>query len=256
MIDFAVMREPCARYAMGLTQAELGEPDLELARAQHRAYAEALERLGIGVLILPANDAFPDSCFVEDCAVIAGDVLIWTRPGAESRRGEIALLRDELRLDFASVELTNGILDGGDVCQIEDRFLIGLSERTDEEGAGGLGAVLKTLGYRSQVVDIRQSTLLHLKSGLSYLGNEIVLVSNVLRGHPALQGLRKVVPEDGEEYAANAVSFGNGVVFLPAGFPRVAAAVRGQGFEVIELQMSEFQKMDGGLTCLSLRFGS
>lgn len=255
MLELAILRQPCSRFASGLTTADLGSPSFPLALTQHEAYASAFRELGIEALILEPDDRYPDSCFVEDCAIVAGDVLIWTRPGAPSRRGEVDLLQSQLQLDFKFLSVTEGFVDGGDVCQIEDRFLIGLSNRTDRTGAQCLAGHLESLGFGTEFVDLSETAgLLHLKSGLSYLGNGVALVDAGLADHPALTELNKLIPSGTESYAANAVSLGGGWVLFAAGYPLLADAVREKGFEVIELEMSEFQKMDGGLSCLSLRF--
>lgn len=255
MTQLAILRRPCARFAEGLTSSDLGPPYLNKALKQHDAYARALHSSGIETLVLEPDDRYPDSCFVEDCAIVAGSTLIWTRPGAVSRQGEVELLRSQLTLDFDSAAIDAGHVDGGDVCQIEHRFLIGLSDRTDEEGARQLAEILESLGFEAVTVDVcGMPGLLHLKSGLSYLGEGFVLADRALNGHPALQGLDVHLPIKGEEYAANAVSIGDGKVLMAAGFPSLAGKVAELGFDVVALEMSEFQKMDGGLSCLSLRF--
>ena len=169
----AIVRPPGRNFAGGLTTSGLGPPDLDRAVSQHRAYVETLRLCGLEVVQLPADETHPDSTFVEDAAVCAASGAIITRPGAESRRGEIASIRAALRLYFplpASIHAP-GTLDGGDVCAAGDTVFIGLSERTNEAGARQLSAWLEGLGFEVRLVDIRGSAgLLHLKSGLAFLG--------------------------------------------------------------------------------------
>ena len=141
------------------------------------------------------------------------------------------------------------------MCQIEDRFLIGISERTNEAGAHQLAEVLELLGFEAETVDIRGLPgLLHLKSGLSYLGGHVALAVDAMARHPALNGVRAIVPPAGEEYASNCVPLDGRRLLFAHGFPILAHILKSEGFELIEADMSEFRKMDGGLSCLSLRF--
>lgn len=230
-------------------------PDLELALDQHLAYCAALARLGLQVEVLPADDDFPDSTFIEDTAVLADGCAVLTRPGAPSREGEVAATRAALAASFPRLAeiAAPGTVDGGDVCETESCVFIGVSARTNEEGARQLAALLEAAGHTTRAVDIRSSGLLHLKTALSPLGEGRLLAGPELDGWEALAGFEVVRAGVGESYAANAVRIRNAVL-LPAGFPRTAARLRGLGLEVVELAMSEFQKMDGGLSCLSLRF--
>ncbi len=252
----AILRPPGRSFAQGLTTSGLGPPDLELAARQHRSYSEALRLCGLDVIQLPADDRYPDSTFVEDTAVLAGSGSIVTRPGAPTRRGETAAVRAALRLYFplpASIH-EPGTLDGGDVCQAGDIVLIGISERTNESGARQLAAWIEGLGLESRIVDVRETPgLLHLKSGISYLGDGRLAAVESLAGRPEFSGFMALVVPAGEEYAANCLRV-NGYFLVAAGFPRFSAALRSLGPTVIELEMSEFRKMDGGLSCLSLRF--
>lgn len=251
-----IVRPPGRNFAEGLTTAGSGSPDLALAREQHRIYRDALRRCGLEVIELPPDDVYPDSTFVEDAAVIASSEAIITRPGAAVRRGETEAIRKALLPYFprpASVH-EPGTLDGGDVCEAGDTVLIGLSERTNTAGALQLSAWLEGLGLDSRIVDIRGTAgLLHLKSGIAFLGQGRLAVVEVLAGRPELSGFKEVgVPRD-EEYAANCLRI-NQTFIVAAGHPRFSAVLHALGLPVIELEMSEFRKMDGGLSCLSLRF--
>jgi dimethylargininase len=251
----AIVRPPSATYADGLTTAGLGAPDLARARAQHAAYVEALERLGLRVTVLPPDDAHPDSTFVEDTAVVTARGAVLARPGAPSRAGEAAAMRPALEaLTGALREIEPpGTLDGGDVCQAGTTFLVGRSHRTDDAGAASLARHVRALGYGAEILDIRgDAALLHLKSGLAWLGGGDVVVATSLASHPALARFRRLVVAPEETYAANCVRV-NDAVLVAAGFPALAARIAALGHRVVTLDMSEFRKMDGGLSCLSLR---
>ncbi|KAA0252909.1 hypothetical protein FBQ97_08050 [Acidobacteria bacterium ACD] len=256
MFQNALVRPPSATFASGLTTSGLGAPDLSLALLQHRRYVEALESCGVSVTVLPPDDAFPDSTFVEDTAVVAGRRAVVTRPGAPSRRGETGAVAAALGAffsDLPSIEAP-GTVDGGDVCLAGDRFLIGISDRTDEVGARQLARLVEEAGFSAGTVDVRGVPgLLHLKSGIAFLGDGAFLCTRALASHPALLGARTVVVPDEEAYAANAIEV-NGKLLVAAGFPRTEKALRGLGFAVLPLDVSEFRKMDGGLSCLSIRF--
>jgi dimethylargininase len=254
-ISFAIVRRPGEELPAGLTTSREGPPVVALALEQHRAYCRALEHCGLTIVVLPADPGFPDGCFVEDTAILTPRGAILTRPGAPSRQGEIASVVEALAGFFESVSRIDapGTVDGGDVCEADGHYLIGLSARTNAAGAGQLAALLANLGYSSDVVDIRSSgRLLHLKTGIAYLGNgRMIVTSDVPRGGPLAPYELIEVPET-ERYAANCLRV-NDRVLVAAGYPSVRAAVEDCGYEILELGMSEFRKLDGGLSCLSLR---
>ena len=252
----AIVRPPGPNFAYGLTTVDLGAPDLGTALQQHEAYCQALQRCGLALQRLAADPRYPDSTFVEDTAVLTERGAILARPGAPSREGEVAAVRDVLaRHDPAPRTIeAPGTLDGGDICEAGDHFFIGVSERTNEEGARQLADLLARDGFTSSFVDIRGvPALLHLKSGLTSLGDGRLVVIDALAQRASFRGWELVRVEPGEEYAANGVRV-NDHVLLAAGFPRLFAAISALGYAVLPLAMSEFQKMDGGLSCLSLRF--
>jgi dimethylargininase len=238
-----------------LTRAELGSPTFAVAKAQHERYCEELVRCGLRLTRLSADAHYPDGTFVEDTAVLTGRGAILMRPGAESRRGEVASIREaltELAPLVGEIDAP-GIVDGGDVCEADGRFLIGISERTNEAGAAQLRAMLASLGYDALTVDVRGvPELLHLKSGLSAMDDGRIVAVPQLAARPELRGFAIVRVEEAEGYAANSVCI-NGRVLLARGFPLLEASLRKLGYEVATLEMSEFRKMDGGLSCLSLR---
>lgn len=252
----AIVRPPAATYAAGITSSSLGPPDLALALQQHTAYCQGLEGLGLSLVRLGPDPEFPDSTFVEDTAIITAQGAILTRPGAATRAGEVGPIGEVLRRHFAELDEIGApaTVDGGDVCEAGRHFFIGLSERTNREGAEQLSAWLGRRGLGSTVIDVREIPgLLHLKTGLSWLGGGRLLAVGEIAGHEALGGWEVVRVPDGEEYAANCVMI-NGTLLVARGFPETGAMLRKRGFEIIPLDMSEYRKMDGGLSCLSLRW--
>ena len=252
----AIVRPPSANFADGLTTVDLGEPDVERALAEHQAYCHALETLGVQLTRLPADARFPDSTFVEDAAVLAPRGPVLTRPGAPSRAGEVDGIAGALESIFPHVRAITapGTLDGGDICEAGDHWFIGISERTNEEGARQLGSFLRADGVTVSFVDIRGVPgILHLKSGIAWLSGRRLIVIDSLKADPAFSEWEIVSVDPGEDYAANCVVVNDAVLFA-RGFPRLERRIIDLGYRPLLLDMSEFQKMDGGLSCLSLRF--
>ena len=250
------MRVPGRNFDSGLTTVSLGRPRFELVLEQHRAYCVALLGCGLELTELEADLRFPDSTFVEDTAILTARGAVLTRPGAASREGEVAAIRPAVERFYSEVLTIEapGTVDGGDICEAEDHFFIGLSHRTNEEGARQLAAHLARLGYSSSTVDVRGMTsILHLKSGISYIGENTLVVMEEMAGLAAFQGYELTRVSEEESYAANCVRV-NDRVLAAAGFAKFSAELRARGFDPLELEMSEFRKMDGGLSCLSLRF--
>ncbi|HET9727271.1 MAG TPA: hypothetical protein VFP28_10180 [Gemmatimonadales bacterium] len=252
----AVVCPPAESFDTGITSAMLGPPDWELARRQHEAYCRTLEGLGLTLTMLPADPTYPDGTFVEDAAVVTSRGAILTRPGAASRAGEVAAVEPVLAGWFPALGriIAPGTVDGGDVCEAGEHFFIGISERTNPEGAAQLTAWLEERGFTARALDIRKlPRLLHLKTGLSWLGDRRLLAVAQLVGHRALHGWEVVPVPSGESYAANCVRI-NQTVLIAAGFPVTGALLGELGYPLAPLDMSEFRKMDGGLSCLSLRW--
>lgn len=252
----AIVRPPAPTFAAGITTSGLGPPDLALALEQHEAYCLALERLGLSLVRLAPDAGFPDSTFVEDAAIVTARGAMLTRPGAASRAGEVPALGAALGPWFPEPDAITapGTVDGGDVCEAGPHFFIGLSARTNAEGAGQLAGWLEQRGFGSSVIDIRRMPgLLHVKTGLSWLGGRRLLAAEEVAGHEALAGWDVVRVPAGEEYAANCLRI-NDTVLIPHGCPETAALLGGLGYVVVSLEMSEYRKMDGGLSCLSVRW--
>ena len=252
----AIVRPPAPSYAAGITTSTEGAPDVALAVQQHEAYVQALIGLGLAITRLPAEDAYPDSTFVEDTAIVTPTAAILTRPGAASREGEVQSMAPVLQAafgGFARIEAP-GTVDGGDICETDSGVLIGVGARTNRTGGEQLAAHLAKLGLASEIVDITPiAGLLHLKTGISYLGEGRMAVAPELTGLPCLKRYETVVLAADEAYAANCIRV-NDTVLIAAGYPRFAEALDKLGYRTLALDMSEFRKMDGGLSCLSLRF--
>ncbi len=250
------MRAPGANFASGLTSVDLGAPEVELALQQHEAYCRVLEDCGLNLTRLAPDERYPDSTFVEDTAVLTERGAVISRPGTASRAGETEEIARALLAHYPRLQAIRepGTLDGGDVCEAGEHFFIGVSRRTNEAGATQLAGFLADFGYTSTLIDIRNlSNILHLKSGLAYLGGNRVLVIDELKHLKSFAGYDLVHIQPEEAYAANCVLI-NDRVLIASGFPALERQLRELNYETVALDMSEFQKMDGGLSCLSLRF--
>jgi dimethylargininase len=246
----AIVRKLGRTFANGITTSKLGKADHRIALAQHDAYCNALIKCGVELIALEADENFPDSCFVEDTAVVTEKMAVITRPGAPQRRGEEVSIREVLSR-YKKIELIRdpGIVDGGDIMRMDDHFFIGLSARTNIEGAHQLAAILQEYGYSSS--EIKVETMVHLKSGVTYLGKgNFIAVGEFVKKF----SIYSVIPADQDEaYSANCLAL-NDNILVSKGFPKTKKRIRDLGYNIVELEMSEFQKMDGALTCLSLLF--
>lgn len=223
--------------------------DPVLARQQHAEYVAALESGGFSVEAAPVADGHPDSPFIEDTAVVVGNRALLTRPGHASRRDEVGPVGTMLSRWVDVVAMVEGTLDGGDVLQVGDRVLVGASARTDRDGIGSLVKFCAP----TKVFPIPVLDTLHLKSGLSALDGETVLWHPAACDRSHLAGIRVVeVPGDDPE-AANVVRLADGAILVGAHHAATAELVAAHGFEVRKVDVSEFARADGGLTCLSLR---
>ena len=249
----ALTREPArALDACELTYREREPIDAAVAAAQHRGYRAALEACGARVVTLPAVDELPDSVFVEDTAIVLDEVAVLTRPGVESRRGEVDLIEPEVaRLRSVVRVEPPATLEGGDVLRLGRTLHVGLSPRTNAEGANALRRLAAPHGY--EVVTVEPHGCLHLKTGCSGLDEETVLV-NPDWVDAAVFRNREVVPVDAAEpWAANVLRVA-GTVCLSAAFPRTAEMLARRGYDVRAVEVSEFAKAEGGMTCMSLLF--
>lgn len=248
----AIVRMPGPDFHQGLTEETLGPPDYDLMLQQHQAYIKALETAGLKVVVLDPLPNFPDAYFVEDTAVITPYVAVITRPGAASRRGEVGSLEPIITKYRPVYHIeAPGTLDGGDVLRIDNHFYVGVSKRTNPEGAGQLGRILEEYGHTWTPVPV--SAGLHLKTNVSYLGGNTLLVTRNLADRDDFRGYDKILVEPGEERAANCLQINNSLL-VPKGFPKTQALLQPLGYDLIEVEASEARKMDGGLSCMSIRF--
>jgi len=252
MFTLAITRRPGKNFAQGITTSKLGVPDYPLMLKQHTAYVETLRNLGLEVTVLDALDNFPDAYFVEDTAIVTPELAIITNPGAPARRGEEISIKSCLKQYRKIIHIQPpGTLEGGDVLMIGKTIFIGLSERTNQDGAAQLGHILESQGYIWTNIFLPEG--LHLKSSVNYVGKDTVLITEKFFPLPVFQKYNKIVIEKEEDYATNTLLV-NDHLITPKGFPSTRMKLSALGFPVIELEISEAQKMDGGLTCMSLRF--
>ena len=249
----AIIRKPDESIVNGITTAQLGKPDFTKASEQHSEYADALRKCGLDVICIEPDTQYPDSVFIEDTAVVTKNFAIITHPQPESRKGETAATEETLKKIFSSLEFIKppGTLEGGDVMKAGSHFFVGLTNRTNKEGAKQFNDIVKKFGYTSSAVVI--NGLLHLKTGMSFLENNTLLITRKLSKHPAFKDYSKITVDSEEEYAANSLWI-NDTVIVPQDFPQTHGKIQRAGYHTIQLNMSEFRKLDGGLSCLSLRF--
>jgi dimethylargininase len=256
MFLHAIVRPPAKSFNQGLTTAGLGLPDFQLALAQHDRYCAALQQCGLELVQLEPQEAYPDATFVEDVAVLTAGAAILTNPGAPSRKGEAALMRPVLERYYQKIYTISppGTLDGGDICEAGRHLFIGISERTNAEGGRQLAEFLAKEGFSSSFVDVHGIPgILHLKSGIAYLGDNRMVLAEAFAGMPQFDQYDIIRVAEAENYAANCVRV-NEYVLIPEGYPNLYQALAQCGYQVLAVDTSEYRKMDGGLSCLSLRF--
>ena len=253
MFKNAIVRRPGRSLVEGITSANLGKPDYEKAFRQHNEYIKALVSCGVQIIVLEAEEQYPDAVFVEDTAVLTERCAVVTNPGAPSRQGEEISIRKTLKKFYTDIESITppGTLEGGDIMEVDDHFYVGLSARTNEEGARQLAEIFKKYGYT--VSFIKMEKFLHLKTGLAYLENNHLLVAGEFIDRPEFETFNRIMIDESEGYAANCI-WVNDVVLVPMGYPGTKAVIEAAGYKVLEVDVSEFRKLDGGLSCLSLRF--
>ena len=253
MFRRAIVRIPGKSMTSGLTTAELGLPNYELALAQHAEYVKALRECGLEVQVLNADEQFPDSTFIEDVALLTKDCAIITNPGAPSRKGETAEIKEVLKEYFTNIEEIRepGTVEAGDIMMTGSHFYIGLSERTNENGARQVIKYLEKYGMTGSKISLEK--VLHLKTGLAYLEKNNLVVCGEFLSNKNFQKFNILKIDNDESYAANCI-WVNGRVLIPKGYLKARKIIEGAAYPVIELDVSEFRKLDGGLSCLSLRF--
>jgi len=236
--------------ACALTFVERRPIDLDRALAQHQAYCDALRQAGLSVEVLPPDPDLPDAVFVEDVAVVLDEVAILTRPRSETRRREspaVARALERYR-PLARIEAP-ACLEGGDVLRVGRRLFVGLSSRTDGEGCAQLARLAGLHGYRVEPVPVHGC--LHLKTAVTALDDECLLVHEDWIDAHALTGLQRIRVHESEPFAANALALG-GVVHLSARWERTREILDRRGYRTRAVSITELEKAEAGLTCLSL----
>ncbi|MBC8269604.1 MAG: dimethylarginine dimethylaminohydrolase [Rhodospirillaceae bacterium] len=250
----AIVRLPGKSIAGGLRAHNVGDPDPARFVDQHGHYVQALEEAGVHVDILPAWEQFPDSVFIEDSALClpAGAVIL--RPGATTRTGESAVMADVLSSYFGDVRSVgeDGFIEGGDIMVTESEIIVGLSERTDAAGAKALQDCLNDWGLAVRILQT-QPGVLHFKTACGLVDDETIVATKSMAAAGFFNTYKTLVLPEGEEAAANAIAV-NGKVLIPEGFPKTAELITRAGYSVVQVAISEAAKVDGGLSCMSLRF--
>lgn len=256
MFKNVIVRKPSKNLCNGVTSsAELGTPNYELAVKQHQTYIEALKKCDVKVTLLEPLEKFPDSCFVEDVAVLTKKCAIITNPGINSRNEEVLYISNSLKNFYLEENIESikapGTLEGGDVMMIGNHFFVGKSARTNAEGIKQFSKILNK--YDLTCSEINLEEVLHLKTGVNYIENNNLLVSGEFINKKEFDSYNKIIIPKSEEYAANCIWI-NGTVIIPEGYPIVKNLISNLGYNIITVDTSEFRKIDGGLSCLSLRF--
>jgi dimethylargininase len=242
----ALVRSPGTRFS----QAISGHPqkkriDQAKALIQHQSYVDALKQVGGKILSLPPQDLLPDSTFVEDTAFIFGETAFLCSAKEETRRSEVVSVAQELK-DHLKIVNLEPYIDGGDILNTPQAIYIGLSKRSNERAIQSLS---QKVGKK--IISVPVIKGLHLKSAVSYLGNNVLLIDPERVEYTAFKSFQWIEVEEKDSYAANCLALGNRII-MPAGFPTIREKILQHGFETVEVKMSEFEKADGGVTCLSI----
>jgi dimethylargininase len=253
MFSNAIVRIPGKSMIQGLTTANLGHPDYNKAIEQHQSYINTLKKCGLEVIVLPPDENFPDSTFVEDTALLTPHCAIIMNPGAASRKGEVFEITETIRLFYSKLEFIKdpGTAEAGDIMSAGTHYYIGISSRTNECGAKQVINILNKYGMDGSTIQFEKA--LHLKTGLAYLEKNNLLVSGEFLTKSEFEPFNKIEIPENESYAANCI-WVNNTVIIPAGYPNTKQKILDAGYSIKETDVSEFQKIDGGLSCLSLRF--
>lgn len=256
VFDFtdAIVRLPGRSVVKGILKNPDVVPDFDRVVAEHTAYIEALRSAGLSVEVLPALEAFPDSVFVEDPALVFSNGAIVLRPGTPTRLGESEEMRPILQRRFQTVLELAGeeYADGGDVLTVPTGIFIGLSRRTNRQGAEALRKLLDRLGLMATIIETPAGSL-HLKSAVSILDEETLLAGPNHVASGVFRDFRILVSPAEEAPSAHALRV-NDTLFVPAHFPRTADLLATEGYDVKPLEVAEIRKLDAGLPCMSLRW--
>lgn len=253
MDQFAIVRNIPLSFQHCITNFRSASPiNVEMAMQQHEEYCNTLIQLGIKLTRIAADDALPDCCFTEDTAIIFDELAIITYPGTQSRVSETI----EMKKVLSALKNTHQIaapatIEGGDVLKIGKKIFIGNSARTNEEGIKQVAAIIEPLGY--EVIAVKINDKLHLKSVCTYLGNNCIIFAKGHFDETVFSACDHIIVPEEETYCANTLRV-NDKVLIPSGFPKTRSLIEAKGFSVIVLEMSEIEKADGALTCLSVIF--
>ncbi|SEK30024.1 dimethylargininase [Roseovarius azorensis] len=251
----AITRKPGRSIVDGLRAEDIGMPDLGRMLEDHAAYVAALRSTGAEVVELPALETYPDSVFVEDTMLCLPKLAIAMRPGAPTRQGEVAEIRPAIEAFYGENirEITApGTIEGGDILVTGREILVGLSARTNSEGVSQLSDIVSEYGYSLRLVETPEGVL-HFKTDCGLIDPETILSTRRLAASGCFEGYRLLCTPDEEEAASNCIRFNN-LVIMAAGFPRTAEMLDAEGHEVVQINNSECARLDGGMSCLSLRF--
>ena len=249
----AIVRLPGHSAVKGLRDGSGADPDYGVLCAEHQVYLAALRDAGVEVEVLDAEEGFPDSVFVEDAALVFAEGAILLKPGAPSRAGEAALLSPALDRHFGTVlVLESGHVDGGDILATPDAVIIGLSHRTNRDGAEALAVLLSRLGRKAAIAQTPTSVL-HFKTGCGMIDEEAVLAVPEMADCGAFNGLRVLIVPEGEEGAANILRVGSRVL-IGDDWPKTRDLIERLGIQTVPLPIAEIAKLDAGLSCMSLRW--
>jgi dimethylargininase len=250
----AITRRPPATICDGLRAVDQGNPDFDLINAHHRDYVAALKNAGLTVFELAPLEQFPDCCFVEDTALCLPQGAIVLRPGAVTRLGEASAMAPHLAGFFNQVEVISGpgFVEGGDILVTGREILVGRSARTDAAGIAELAQIVGAWGHRVREV-ITPPGVLHFKTDCSLLDHQTILATPRLKASGCFADYTVIETAEGEEACANAIRV-NATVIMPAGFPKTAEILTARGYDVVSVNNTECAKIDGGMSCLSLRF--
>ena len=257
MFTKAITKKPCRALIDGITTSQFGEgtPVYEDAVKQHDKYVATLRELGLEVTDLEGDERYPDSCFVEDPAVVMEECAVITNPARDSRNGEKHEILPAIRKFYDDAQIFHieapGTMEGGDVLQVDKHFYVGLSDRTNEEGVRQFAEIVSQFGYEVTAVPVTEG--LHLKDFAVYLDKGNLLVTAVMNEAPAFADFNRLVIDGDELYAINSLYI-NGTVLVPEGYPKTLKIIQDLGYPVRLVNTGEFRKIDGSLTCLSLRF--
>jgi len=251
----AITRRPAGSIISGLRAVDTGTPNLSVMKAHHVDYVAALRSTGAAIVELAALEDYPDSVFVEDTALCLPQGAVIMRPGAPSRLGEAAEMAPQLRAlyaDVRAIDAPGSFIEGGDILVTETEILVGRSARTNAAGIADLARLTADWGHTVREVHTPPGVL-HFKTDCSLLDAESILATDRLAASGCFAGYKVIAVAQGEEAAANSIRFNNLVLF-PAGFPRTRDSLLAAGYDVREIGNSECARLDGGMSCLSLRF--